>query len=228
MLARDIADLARSTKLDPFAPDALSQLESDPGLAAVLRSAGPEDTDARGVLLALQVARLCKAGQPRAEPAEFVATVPPGYQTQARPTQVVLREMLTSARRQVIALGDEITDRICIELLRDASRICPETFILCDREKGSARRLASTWPGGGFTPRFYENLEVAGPPLASMHCKAILVDGLDLLITSANFTFHGMNGNLEFGIRLRGAQARPAQGILIQLLRSGRFREVQV
>ena len=147
-------------------------------------------------------------------------------QTQARPTQVVLREMLTSARRQIVALGYEITDRSCIELLRDASKICPDTIIICDRQKGSARRLASTWPGGGFTPRFYENIELADPPLASMHCKALVVDSADLLVTSANFTFHGLNGNLEFGVRLRGAQARPAQGILIHLLRSGMFQAV--
>lgn len=226
MLARDLADLARSAAFDPFAPDASSQLESDPSLVDIMRSAVASGTDTRAVLLALQVARLMQAGQPRAEPAEFVATVPPGTQSQARPTQVVLREMLTSARRQVIALGYEITDRTCIGLLRDASQICPEMLILCDRGKGSGRTLASTWPGGGFRPRFFENVEVNDPPLSSMHCKALLVDGADLLITSANFTFHGMNGNLEFGVRLRGAQARPAQTILTQLLRSGFFQEV--
>lgn len=226
MLARDLANLVRSTAFDAFAPGALAALEHQSELSGILRSAASEGTDARGVLLALQVARIILAGQQRDEPAEFVATVPPGSQTQARPTQVVLREMLASARRQVVALGYEITDRSCIELLQNASRICPDTIIICDRQKGSARRLVDTWPGGGFTPRFYENVEVSDPPLASMHCKALLVDSTDLLVTSANFTFHGMNGNLEFGVRLHGAQARPAQAILMQLVRSGLFQEV--
>lgn len=226
MLARDLADLARSTSFDAFAPGAIAELERQPELACILRSVVSEGVDSRGVLLALQVARIIMASQSKDETAEFVATVPPGSQTQARPTQVVLREMLTSARRQIVALGYEITDRSCIELLRDASKICPETIIVCDRQKGSARRLVSTWPGGGFIPRFYENIELADPPLAAMHCKALLVDSADLLVTSANFTFHGLNENLEFGVRLRGAQARPAQGILMRLLRSGMFQEV--
>jgi hypothetical protein len=91
MLARDIADLARSASFDAFSPDALMELEQDPELASVMRSAEAAGTDARGVLLAMQVARLILAGQSTVEPAEFVATVPPGSQTQARPTQVVLR-----------------------------------------------------------------------------------------------------------------------------------------
>jgi len=182
MLARDLADLARSTSFDAFAPGVIAELGGQPELASILRSAESEGVDARGVLLALQVARIIMASQSKYEPAEFVATVPLGSQTQARPTQVVLREMLTSARRQIVALGYEITDRSCIHLLRDASKICPDTIIICDRQKGSARRLASTWPGGGFTPRFYENIELADPPQASMHCKALLVDSANLLV----------------------------------------------
>jgi phosphatidylserine/phosphatidylglycerophosphate/cardiolipin synthase-like enzyme len=226
MLARDLADLARSTSFDVFARGAIAELEGQPELASIVCSAESEGVDRKGVLLALQVARIIMAGQPKDEPAEFVATVPPGSSTKARPTQVVLREMLTSARRQVIALGYEITDRWCVELLRDASLLCPEMLIICDRQKGSARRLATSWARGGFTPKFYENVELVDPPRASMHCKALLVDGSDLLITSANFTFHGLNGNLEFGVRLRGGQAHPAHGILMHLLRSGIFQAV--
>src|SRR5262245_61850236 len=135
MLARNLAALAQSTSFDAFGHDPLAQLGSDPGLASVMHSAASEGADPRGPLPALQVARIILAAQPKAEPAEFVATVPPGSQSQARPTQVVLREMLASARRQIVALGYEITDRSCIELLRDASQLCPEILIICDRQK---------------------------------------------------------------------------------------------
>ena len=90
-------------------------------------------------------------------------------------TQVVLREMLTSARRQIVApsatKSPTETSSSCSVTAR---RLCPDMIIICDRQKGSARRLASIWPGGGFIPRFYENIELAGPPLASMHCKALV------------------------------------------------------
>ena len=52
------------------------------------------------------------------------------------------------------------------------------------------------------------------------------MDTADLLVTSTNFTFHGLNGNLEFGVGLRGDQARPSQSILMGFTHSGMFQEV--
>ena len=53
-----------------------------------------------------------------------------------------------------------------------------------------------------------------------MHGKAILVDGRDLLVTSANMTFHGMRHNIELGIRVRGRHVELALDFFNALLRS--------
>jgi hypothetical protein len=37
-------------------------------------------------------------------------------------------------------------------------------------------------------------------------------------VTSANFTFHGLHGNIEIGVRLRGAPATEARKIFSHLV----------
>jgi len=54
-----------------------------------------------------------------------------------------------------------------------------------------------------------------------MHAKCVLVDGSDLLVTSANFTFHGLHGNIEIGVRLSGAAAAEARKIFSHLVEDG-------
>ena len=58
-----------------------------------------------------------------------------------------------------------------------------------------------------------------------MHAKCLLIDASDLLITSANFTFHGLHGNIEIGIRISGPPAVEARKIFSHLVESGAVAE---
>jgi phosphatidylserine/phosphatidylglycerophosphate/cardiolipin synthase-like enzyme len=44
-------------------------------------------------------------------------------------------------------------------------------------------------------------------PYTKLHAKALIVDRIEMLVGSANFTFLGLESNLELGIRVRGPQA---------------------
>lgn len=222
-LARDIVRYARTAGIDPFAADAAAQIQADPA-AGPLRARG--DVMQR-VLLALQALHIQRSEAPDQPAAEFVATLPAGTEVAARPTSVVVREMLAGPHGQIIALGYEISDQEFIARLHVAALQCPEIVLLCDRGRQSARRLIETWPADRHRPSVHQNIEWPdAAPLASMHCKALLVDGRDLLVTSANFTFHGLQGNMEFGVRLRGAEAQGARELFFQLIRSGLFERV--
>jgi phosphatidylserine/phosphatidylglycerophosphate/cardiolipin synthase-like enzyme len=223
--ARDIVRYARATSIDPFAEDAAALIQADPA-AAALRSRGGDVV--QRVLLTMQALHILRSEPPEQPAAEFVATLPAGTEVGARPTSVVVREMLSGPHAQVIALGYEISDQEFIARLHEAALLCPEIVLLCDRERRSARRLVETWPQDRHRPAVHQNIDWPdAAPLASMHCKALLVDGRDLLVTSANFTFHGLKGNIEFGVRLRGAEAQGARALFIQLLRSGLFERVE-
>lgn len=233
-LARRIAALAdRTAATEPFDVGALGVLQADPEFgrlaASLTEIAGHPDRVLMLILqaLAVQRARLTTSDPSGPTAPEFAATVPGDVDCDARPTQAVLREMLVGPHRQVIALGYEISDDGVVRLLHEAALRCPNVILLCDRGRDAARPLRDGWPSDRYRPRLYENAVWPGAGAkASMHCKTLLVDGRDLLVTSANFTYLGLNGNLEFGTRLRDGSVRIAHRILMQLIRSNLFQEV--
>jgi len=228
LLPRDLVKYQSKSSLDPFAPGAEGLLRGDPEANQLIMEAEKTGLGPETILLALRSLKIAATTASKAGAAEFVATVPPGVSCPARPTPVVIREMLAKACREIIALGYEISDKGVISMLHEAALVCPQITIICDRERGSASRLASTWPTDRFPVTCYENRGAENlPTFSSMHCKTLLVDGSDLLITSANFTFHGMGGNMEFGIRLQGDQAGASRPALMSLLNSGHFQKLE-
>ena len=160
--------------------------------------------------------------RPRLLDAELVATLPPGTPGIARPTEFVVREMVQRASSEIILLGYEFTDPNIVQLLVAAVERGTNVVIICDRGRGAAARIRDAWPVGSQQPRMFRDRKRAdGAPFASMHAKCLLVDAVDLLVTSANFTFHGMRGNIEIGIRLSGSPAAEARKIFSSLVEDG-------
>jgi phosphatidylserine/phosphatidylglycerophosphate/cardiolipin synthase-like enzyme len=58
-----------------------------------------------------------------------------------------------------------------------------------------------------------------------MHAKCLVIDRMDALVTSANLTFHGLESNLELGVRIRGSQAGAISEIFDNLISSGELRK---
>jgi phosphatidylserine/phosphatidylglycerophosphate/cardiolipin synthase-like enzyme len=114
-----------------------------------------------------------------------------------------------------------------MHLLKAAAAAGASVIAICDRERGAAQRLLERWPPETRRPRIFQDRQrVDVAPYASMHAKCLLVDGDDLLVTSANFTFHGLHGNIEIGIRLSGGPAAEARKIFSHLVESRVLEEV--
>jgi phosphatidylserine/phosphatidylglycerophosphate/cardiolipin synthase-like enzyme len=127
--------------------------------------------------------------------------------------------MIETAKTEVILLGYEMTDRDLIGLLAAASSRGAAVIAICDRGRRTAARIRALWPSETPPPKIFQDRERAdGAPYASMHAKCLLVDGKDVLVTSANFTFHGLHGNIEIGLRLSGAPAAEARKIFSHLV----------
>ncbi len=197
------------------------------GVLSRIESLGYADP-ARVLRLCLQALRVQHDElQPRLLEAELVATLPPEVPGIARPTSQVLIEMLRPPVQEVILLGYEVSDETMMELLGDAAAAGAIVIAICDRERGAAQRLLERWPQGARKPRIFQDRQRAdGARYASMHAKCLLVDGDDLLVTSANFTFHGLHGNIEIGIRLSGKPAAEARKIFSHLVESRVLEEV--
>ena len=158
---------------------------------------------------------------------ELAITAPASTFTSARPTLFVIREMIESARREIVIAGYRITNPQIIEMLWEASARGIKIVVLCGRADGDALILKSTWPTVFTPPKIYQDVDRREESFWSlMHIKAILVDSVQLLVSSANFTAGGMERNIEFGIRTTGKPAADAKTVLTQLLRSDHFEEV--
>lgn len=219
---RDIAEIFASIAAESgafFGREAEDQLL---GTTAVQGVAGtlPRDPE-RAALVCLQALAVHEQSlRTRLAEVEFVATMPTAASAAARGTAEVVLEMLTDARREVVALGYEIGDSSFLAALAEAARRVPVTLIR-DRTRAQDSDPLTRWPTG--VPRpvvFQDRAREGAAPYAKMHGKALLVDGEDLLISSANFTFHGLHGNLEFGVRLRGSAVGRAGEVFRAMLES--------
>jgi phosphatidylserine/phosphatidylglycerophosphate/cardiolipin synthase-like enzyme len=230
-LARDLVDLEARIRgqadVDLFAPlerGGLLEASECAGMLSRIRSASPASV----MRLCLQALRIQHDElRPRLLDAEVVATLPPDTPGLARPTERVVHEMISSAAQEIILLGYELTDRHLIALLAEASARAANVIMICDRGRGGAALVREAWPSAMRLPKIFHDRERPdAPPYASMHAKSLLVDGRDLLITSANFTFHGMHGNVEIGVRLSGPPAAEARKIFSHLVENGILEEI--
>jgi phosphatidylserine/phosphatidylglycerophosphate/cardiolipin synthase-like enzyme len=230
-LARDLVELEARLRdregIDLFALVERGGLLGTPECASVLGRI--RSTDPASVMrLCLQALRIQHEElRPKLLDAELVATLPPETPGIARPTERVVREMIDGATTEIILLGYELTDRDLIGLLAAAAGRGSSVIMICDRGRGAAQRLLESWPSHTPPPRIFHDRERAeGAPYASMHAKCLLTDGRDLLVTSANFTFHGLHGNIEIGVRLGGAPAAEARKIFSYLVESRVLEDV--
>lgn len=227
-LARTLVELgellANRSELDLFAPGAKSRLLKQPEAARVLPQLQGAASTPESTLTTLLQALLIQRTEAKAKEVdlELVATLPWGAPGLARPTTHVIREMLRPPHASVVIAGYEISDREVLGLLVDLARQGTSVTFICDRNQGSVKDICTCWPNDLAPARIYQD-QVRPDSLkyASMHSKTLLVDGQDLLITSANFTLHGLHGNIELGIRVRGAIAAEVGKILDHLIWSG-------
>lgn len=228
-LARELVELEERLRdrvdVDPFLPLEQSGVPSSADCAELTKRLAPREPwgGADVLRLCLQVLRVQHdLLRPRLLDAELVATLPAGTPGIARPTEAVVREIVNGAKSEIILLGYEFTDPGVVQLLAEASRRGVNLVIICDRGRGVADRILEAWPAGHAMPRvFHDRERPDGAPYASMHAKCVLVDASDLLVTSANFTFHGLRGNIEIGVRLSGEPAAEARKIFSHLVEDG-------
>jgi len=227
-LARTLVELgdllANRPDLDLFAPGAKSRVLKQPEAAQILpqlQTAASTPESALTMLLQALLIQRTEA-QAKAVDLELVATLPWGAPGLARPTTHVIREMLRPPHTSVVIAGYEISDREVLGLLVDLARAGTSITFICDRNQGSVEDIRAFWPSDLAPARIYQD-EPRPDALkyASMHSKTLLVDRKDLLITSANFTLHGLHGNIELGIRVQGAIAAEVGKILDHLVWSG-------
>lgn len=162
-----------------------------------------------------------------ADKVSLVVTAPPSFRIDAKPTMTVVRSMLEGAGRNILITGyslssyfSELTDTII-----DKSRrgVFVKFFINNIEKQPDAGKLLR-YKGRFLQIYDYSNEE---DKMAALHAKVISVDMKQTLITSANLSYHGQQGNIELGALIESERtAKQLDEVMTQLIFKKVFKEV--
>ena len=159
----------------------------------------------------------------RTENVEIVWTGGGQYSVLSRTTYAVVKEMIASAKSKITVIGYEVTygaAPIFKILARKREQGVGITLIVdrAEEQLGTIKRL---WRSSSKLP------EIFGVDAGiRLHAKLIIVDGADLLVTSANLTYGGLRKNIEIGVRVRGQTASRTDALIGKLLTENYFPKI--
>ena len=161
------------------------------------------------------------------EKVSLVVTAPPSFRIDARPTMTVVRSMIEGAERSILMTGyslssyfSELTDIIIDKSQRG---VFVKFFINNIKKQPEADKLLRY--KGRFLKIYDYSNEV--DKMAALHAKVISVDMKQTLITSANLSYHGQQGNIELGTLIESERtAKQLDEVMTQLIFKKVFSEV--
>lgn len=195
---------------------------ADPVAAELQRLAGEGFQTAQLALLLDAVAQDRTARQASSEGLDLVTSGPEAPGVAIRDTAVVVRELFSTARRSVLAVGyavhqgrqvfralaermDQRPDldvRLCLDVPRTWQDVTPTVLLL---RRFTERFTAQEWPGARLPAVYYDprSLALEVGKRASLHAKCIVVDRRVAFVSSANFTEAAQVRNIEVGLLVR-------------------------
>lgn len=131
--------------------------------------------------------------------ATLVATVPPSFSVRAKSTKNTVETMIRSAEKSVLITGYSLSEYFAdlVDILIEKSKegVYIKFFVNNIETQNNFNKLCRN--KGKFLHIY--NYHGSNDSMASLHAKVISVDGQQTLITSANLSYHGQEGNIEIG-----------------------------
>lgn len=191
------------------------------------RNAGEAVFSPQALALALSSARNSRQEAEQTAPKVSLAwTGPYGAGINARPTLGLMLEMIDAARRRILLVGYDLTagnesSKSLVNALSRARVRGAQVTVALHDDGENHLVLADLWPSALALPRLLRWVGRRGNQMAKLHAKVLAVDGEDLLVTSANLTWHGLDQNIEVGVRVQGSSAYELESLFGTLEREG-------
>ena len=157
---------------------------------------------------------------------ELVVTAPPSFSVKARSTVNTVSSMILRAQNSILITGYSLSgyfgDLVDCMIQKSKSGVLIKFFAKGLEGQAEFEKLLKY--RGRFL-RIY-NYQKPEDPMSSLHAKVICVDQSKTLITSANLSYHGQEGNIEMGTYIESATiARQVDEVFTKLLFSKVFLE---
>jgi phosphatidylserine/phosphatidylglycerophosphate/cardiolipin synthase-like enzyme len=224
-----VARLTPGQKQALFGDDALGFLQSCSEYHALVAALSPRPVEQNVLWAVRAMVRQREGLESSLSRAEIVVTAPEDIQVPARRTPSVVREMVQNAKREILVAGYAVSGGGgLVELLAGCSQRLASIKILCGdwtSDSGASSADAfKNWPEAVRKPLVF--IPTRREKIGAMHMKVLIIDGEQILVTSANFTTRGMARNFEFGVRLSGKIAADAAAIFDGYAASTHFRQL--
>lgn len=157
----------------------------------------------------------------------LVVTAPPSFAIKARTTMNVVQSMINSASRNILITGYSLSsyfsDLVDTIIQKSQSGVFVK-FYVNDIENQTGFDKILRYKGHFLKIYNYRQPEDS---MAALHAKVISVDQEKALITSANLSYHGQQGNIEFGTLVESkSMAKQIDDIFTKLIFAKVFNEV--
>lgn len=133
---------------------------------------------------------------------EVVATMPLSFKTKVRKTKPVLEELVSTAEQTILITGYSISNyfQSVLEIINLKSKqgVVIEFFV--DDYKIFQPVLSCIEHQNKHFFKVYEYAGKDDDRMSALHAKTIIIDRKKMFISSANLTYHGLNGNIEIGV----------------------------
>lgn len=164
-----------------------------------------------------------------AEKAELAITAPISFKLKARKINEVITNMIQDSQKSITLTGYSVSDYFSemIDLIISKSQqgIYVRLYLNdYEKHKTNLKRLMDLRTKH---LRVFD-YQKQDDEMAALHAKTIVVDEKELLVSSANLSYHGMQGNVEMGIRLVSEdKAKQVESLLKEMVGMKVFKELR-
>lgn len=157
----------------------------------------------------------------------LVVTAPPSFSINARTTMNVVSSMIEGAESSILitgySLSSYLADLVDTIIQKSQSGIFVKFFVNDIDSQDSFEKLLR------YKGRFLKiyNYKKQEDSMAALHAKVISVDQKKTLITSANLSYHGQQGNIELGMLAESKKiAKQVDDVFTKLIFAKVFTEI--
>lgn len=145
---------------------------------------------------------IASVSQEQHDQAALVVTAPPSFAIRNKVTKVVVDDMLSRAQKSILitgySLSEYFSDMIERIIQKSQQGILVKFYVNNVESQRCFDRLLK------YHGRFLEvyNYPKQQDSMSALHAKVISIDQRETLITSANLSYHGQEGNIELGTQI--------------------------
>jgi len=159
--------------------------------------------------------------------ASLVATIPPSFSVKAKSTKNTVESLIRESKRSILITGYSLSgyfaDLVDVLIEKSQKGIYIKFFVNNIEAQKSFDKLCR------YKGRFLHIYNYLGnsDSMAALHTKVISVDQEKTLITSANLSYHGQEGNIELGTLVESKElAKQVDDLFTHLIFSKTVHEI--